>query len=463
MNKIIIIFVLIFSKSTIYSGEADVAQWFNAADTGNSDTISKLIAQRFDVNARDKWGGTALTSAAYRGHESIVKLLLTAPSIDVNMKGKWGNTALMNAANMGRENVVKLLLAVPRINVNIQSDSQSTALLDALSGKNENIVKLLLQMPGINVNAQNNQGDTALIYAVEMQNKRFVQLLLESGADPKIKNEESKTALDLAKPKFKPIFKELIESSMKDLLQPWFEAAQKGHPDIILKLLGKVDVNAMDDFGFTALRLAAEEGHENVVQMLLRTPGIDVNARNEADRITPLMEAVNKGKENVVKILLRTLDTDLNAQDFNNRTALIIAAYAGRENIVKLLLQDADVDINIKDAYGNSALLVATNKKHEDIVKLLVKTYGIEINAQDSDGNTALMKAAQEDYETIAKLLLDAGANPNIKNKNGLTALDLASPSIRLMIERRVNQSKKMHTDLLSELSSALSALSKAV
>ena len=52
---------------------------------------------------------------------------------------------------------------------------------------------------------------------------------------------------------------------------------------------------------------------------------------------------------------------------------------------------------------------------------------GVRINTQDHEGNTALMIVVQRGGNAEAvKAFLDAGANPNIKNKAGKTALQIA-------------------------------------
>lgn len=57
---------------------------------------------------------------------------------------------------------------------------------------------------------------------------------------------------------------------------------------------------------------------------------------------------------------------------------------------------------------------------------------GVNINAQDVEGGfTALMKASNSGRPETVKFLLEHGADRTIKNENGDTALDLASPSKR--------------------------------
>jgi len=57
---------------------------------------------------------------------------------------------------------------------------------------------------------------------------------------------------------------------------------------------------------------------------------------------------------------------------------------------------------------------------YDDIVKLL-KQYGAEVNVQDDDGMTALHKAVVEQRRATVKLLLEFGSNINIMDKQGRT------------------------------------------
>lgn len=56
-----------------------------SAEIGNTDMVKLLIAKGLDVNAKDKYGRTALMCAARGGHAEIMRLLLDSGA-DVNAK-----------------------------------------------------------------------------------------------------------------------------------------------------------------------------------------------------------------------------------------------------------------------------------------------------------------------------------------------------------------------------------------
>ena len=67
---------------------------------------------------------------------------------------------------------------------------------------------------------------------------------------------------------------------------------------------------------------------------------------------------------------------------------------------------------------GGTPLYLAAGKSNIKIVKVLIQA-GADVNQKSNDGNTPLMNT---DSPQIAQLLLNAGANPTIRNDDGLTA-----------------------------------------
>jgi hypothetical protein len=62
--------------------------------------VRLLVERGADVNAKDKYGSTALYQADKGGHEAVVRLLVERGA-DVNAKDEWGSTALHHAARKG--------------------------------------------------------------------------------------------------------------------------------------------------------------------------------------------------------------------------------------------------------------------------------------------------------------------------------------------------------------------------
>ncbi|KAK3338114.1 ankyrin repeat-containing domain protein, partial [Neurospora tetraspora] len=84
------------------------------------------------------------------------------------------------------------------------------------------------------------------------------------------------------------------------------------------------------------LCLAAGNGHETVIKLLLDTGKVNLHWE---ELQTALWLAAQKGYEAIVKMLLDTGKVDANAQDWYERTALHRAAENGHEAVGKLLTQ----------------------------------------------------------------------------------------------------------------------------
>ena len=78
---------------------------------------------------------------------------------------------------------------------------------------------------------------------------------------------------------------------------------------------------------------------------------------------------------------------------------------------------------NIKDENGNTILIIGAQNNNKRIIKIALR-YGAQINMQNILGNTALHFAKEYKYYNIFDYLIKKGADPNIKNLRGLKAKD---------------------------------------
>ena len=175
-----------------------------------------------------------------------------------------------------------------------------------------------------------------------------------------------------------------------------------------------------------------------------------------ADASADLLKASrNQAVPITVEKLYEFLDqsADINAKDRTGTTPLMyLVEYADAEIVRAFIEAGADVDAQDRD--GCTVLMTAAenNFEHPDVISLIIAA-GADVDAQDDDGVTALMIAAEEsstnqmddedededdddddadddDYDPrglqIINILLKAGADKDIEDYDGRTAIDYA-------------------------------------
>jgi hypothetical protein len=149
-------------------------------------------------------------------------------------------------------------------------------------------------------------------------------------------------------------------------------AAKDGDLPAVQNLLTNDALVNAKNYGATALWMAAEEGHTEIVRLLLER-GADANTKEDISGFTALMSASVNGHTEIVALLLEK-GADLNAKATSNgTTALIMAAEEGHMEVVKLLLsKNADVKVK-RTTDGVTALSAASRKGHMETVELLEK------------------------------------------------------------------------------------------
>ena len=90
----------------------------------------------------------------------------------------------------------------------------------------------------------------------------------------------------------------------------------------------------------------------------------------------------------------------------------------------------------------NEKLIEAVGRGNTEQVRELLDA-GADINIQDKFGETALMRAAAWGHTGVMELLIRAGADPGIKNNEGRTAIDLLKECHPQTYERLVRTIRK--------------------
>lgn len=157
---------------------------------------------------------------------------------------------------------------------------------------------------------------------------------------------------------------------------------------------------------------AARTGDAALIQVLFDA-GADVNERDAAGE-TPLMSAAHAANVRTTDRLLM-LGADTAARDNDGLLALHWAAFSGDPATVAMLLGGikhsgswATID-DAQNRFGVTPLMLAAELNHPGLVASLI-FLGADLEVADLDGHTALTGAADEGNEEIIRLLLKGGA-----------------------------------------------------
>lgn len=202
--------------------------------------------------------------------------------------------------------------------------------------------------------------------------------------------------------------------------------SQNGHLDVIQVLLNhNSDIEIEDKDGDRAVHHAAFGDEPAVIELLSKASG-DLNARNKR-RQTALHIAINKGHLNVVKTLLE-LNCHPSLQDSEGDTPLHDAISKEQDEMLSLLL-DYGADITLTNNNGFNALHHCALKGNPSAMKILLSKTNRPwiVEEKKDDGYTALHLACLNNHVEIAELLVHMGkANMDKQNVNLQTGLHLA-------------------------------------
>ncbi|MCL5097493.1 MAG: ankyrin repeat domain-containing protein [Candidatus Omnitrophica bacterium] len=370
-----------------------------AAEKGQLQVASFLLANHADVNAKGPDGYTALHFAVLSGNLTMVEWLL-ASEADINSKNDLGETPLELAASKGFLAIADALL-LNHADVNAKDNSGNTPLCKAAANGYQAVAQSLIEK-GADVNA-----GIPLAAAASNGHVDMIELLLKHGAEVNLKDKFDRT----------PLFPAVVDNQLS--------AAE-------FLLNHKAEINLKDSNSRTPLGYAIEKSNPmvNLMAKLLLEHGADPNLKiNNAQ--TPLGIAIDKKNVPMVKLLLEhgadpnetsLFTSHVGTLKTTSFTPLQEVAMLGYNDMAELLLT---YKANPNPERFDAPLWSAVTRNNLALAKLLLD-HGADPNLSTSFGNTPLFQAVAQFNKEMVELLLTHGAKVNILNNNGQTPLSLA-------------------------------------
>jgi ankyrin repeat protein len=374
-----------------------------ASLNGHDDIVRDLLHHGASASAIDQCnfltppGGSALLAAAEYGHLEVVKMLVKAgASINHLVPGVFG-TPLYAASKLGHVSVVEFLTE-QKADPNVICGTCGNALLAAVQGNHADIVNTLIAC-GADVD-------------VVPWNPDLPASLIEDGHDPAAWNNPTllfaaRYGIGLNVIQAASLSAEMIaggvlvdmgadlESVVKAAMMrtavscghgfsPLQSASSSGRLGIVEALVkAGAEINALGYHG-TAFALAAQNGHEDIVDFLLERADVNLKRSVFLDGLdwTPLEEAAAKRQATIVrKILTR-------GAVIPDNVLALAAAVSGNADVVKLLIA-AKANTEGRDIFGRTALQNAAVIGHEATVEMLLR-YGTCVDAPGPDDTKAM-------------------------------------------------------------------------
>ncbi|KAF5356224.1 hypothetical protein D9756_004323 [Leucocoprinus leucothites] len=243
--------------------------------------------------------------------------------------------------------------------------------------------------------------DTAAVVAAKQRHFKIAKTLIDNGAEKghftprEQRNGDDNKAEDVPS-------------------EPIHIAAELGVKEVMENLLKnqEIDINIPDHCGRYAIHLAASNGNEDIVELLVSKQAI-INPKDNGGA-EPIHLAAKSGCTRIVKLLAKN-GADLNASDKRGRRPIHMASFHGHVEVVKFLVEqpsDCRVDLNVANCHGRRPIHLAAMNGHNRVVKALAEAGSkrVDLNASDGDNHRPIELAKERKHHDVVETLKRYGA-----------------------------------------------------
>uniref|UniRef100_A0A915IM60 Ankyrin repeat domain-containing protein 50 n=1 Tax=Romanomermis culicivorax TaxID=13658 RepID=A0A915IM60_ROMCU len=350
-----------------------------AAANGSVDVVKALLEKGLDEMHKDNSGWIPLHHAAYEGKRDVCVLLFARNTKTIESTDHDGRHPLLLAAEEGHLDVVEFFLnaaAAHKFDKFKKSLNGWDALYAAAVHGHADICHRLLGSGNFDPNVVDLDGAPLLSTVIYKNRFEIIEILIRNGA--------------------------LVDAKDCNGRSPLHIACWTGNTSAVRLLLEKnADVNSKDSNGLTPLAMAVWCGQKPAIELLLGSSTVDIDIRT-SEGATAICIAAQQGHEELVKLLLQH-HASIDIADDYGRTPVIVAKRSGHDNICQTLLDHQSPPIHMT---GNAA----TNTVFSNNSSINTKTSGVFSMSQafycsslESPYNTLLTIPGASDH-TVAPL-----------------------------------------------------------
>ncbi|XP_041129336.1 E3 ubiquitin-protein ligase MIB2-like isoform X3 [Polyodon spathula] len=308
-----------------------------------------------------------------------------------------GDANLMTADNTNDSGSTVISVLEKLLSQSTDQDNPGRLVIEAARGSASKVRDLLQKYPE-KVDIKN-QGKTSLQVAAHQGHMEVVKVLLQANASIEIKDEDGDTALHYT--------------------------AFGNQAEIARLLLSKgAGVNLLNTSMCTALHIAVNKGFTEVVRVLSEH-NADINLQDSYGD-TPLHDAIAKDFRNIIEILTDVPNIDFTQQNNRGFNLLHHAALKGNKLAMEKILARARQLADVKKDDGFSALHLAALNNHREVAEVLIKEGRCDVNVRNNRNQTPLQLAVTQGHAEMVQLLVTEGADVNVEDEDGDTAVHIA-------------------------------------